>query len=158
METDMRAVLFVDQPHLQRSLGRELGCLGFDVILPVTLDEARQSLQPSRQAPDLVVMNLRNADGATLNLLNMISQAELNMPVVLIAEATDASTARHLSSMDGVILLQIELDNFSSSVRRLCRLKMSGWSGAEHGNSVLASGHRPDARADYADRAHRNLQ
>lgn len=135
----MRAVLFVEQPHLQRSLGRELGHLGFDVILPVTLNEAQQSLQPSFQTPDLVVMNLRNADGATLNLLNMISQAEFETPVVLVAEATDGYTARHRISMNEVIVLPSELHSFSSSVRRLCRLKMRGWSDAEHGSSMPAS-------------------
>lgn len=136
---DMRAVLFVDQAHLQCSLSRELGCLGFDVILPVTLDEARQALQPSLQAPDLVVMNLRNADGGTLDLLDLISQAEVKMRVVLIAEATDVSTARRRISMDGVLVLPTELDSFSSSVRRLCGLKMRGWSTAEHGDTVPAS-------------------
>ena len=135
----MRAVLFVAQAHLQRSLGRELGCLGFDVILPVTLDEARQALQPSLQAPDLVVMNLRNANGGTLDLLDVISQAGIKMPVVLVAEATDVSTARHQVSMDGVVVLPSELDSFSRSVRRLCRLQMRGWFGAEHGDSTLRS-------------------
>ena len=122
----MRAVLFVEQPHLQRSLGRELGHLGFDVILPVTLDEARQALQPSLQAPDVVVMDLCNASGTTWNLLSMISHAEVNTPVVLVASAADVSTARHRISMDGVIVLSNELDDFSNSVRRLCRLKMCG--------------------------------
>jgi DNA-binding NtrC family response regulator len=133
-DSDMRALLFVEQAHLQRSLGRELGRLGFDVILPVTLDEARQALQTSLQAPDLVVMNLRNADGGTLDLLNVISQGEDRTPVVLIAEATDVSTARRQISMDGVVVLPSELDTFSSSVRRLCRLKVRGWSSAEHEN------------------------
>lgn len=132
----MRAVLFVEQPHLQSSLGRELGYLGFDVLLPVTLGEARQALQPSLQMPDLVVMSLRNADGATLNLLNMVSQAELETPVVLVAEATDGSTARRRNE---VIVLSSELHSFSGSVRRLCRLKMCGWSDAEHGTSMPSS-------------------
>ena len=131
----MRAVLFVEQPHLQRSLGRELGYLGFDVILPVTLNEAQQSLQPSFQTPDLVVMNLRNADGPTLNLLNMISQAEFETPVVLVAEATDGYTAHRISMNE----VPSDLHSFSSSVRRLCRLKMRGWSDAEHGTSMPAS-------------------
>jgi DNA-binding NtrC family response regulator len=100
------------------------------------LGEARQALQPSLQMPDLVVMSLRNADGATLNLLNMISQAELETPVVLVAEAADGSTARHRNED---IVLSSELHSFSSSVRRLCRLKMRGWSDAEHGTSMPSS-------------------
>jgi CspA family cold shock protein len=136
---DLRAVLFVDQVQLQRALARELGRLGFDVILPVTLDEARQALQPSLRAPDLLVTNLRNADGGTLDLLGIISQAEVKMPVVLIAEATDVSTARHRISMDGIVVLPTELDSFGSSVRRLCGSKMRGWSAAEHGNTMSAS-------------------
>jgi ActR/RegA family two-component response regulator len=69
----MRAILFVDQVHLQRSLARELGDLGFEVILPITLDEARRAMQPPTEAPDLVVMNLRSAEGGTLDLLDVLS-------------------------------------------------------------------------------------
>jgi hypothetical protein len=138
-DNNMRAVLFVAQAHLQRSLGRELGCLGFDVILPVTLDEARQALKPSLQPPDLVVMNLRDADGGTLDLLGVISRAEVKMPVVLVAEATDVSTARPQISMDGVVVLPSGLDSFSRSVRRLCGLQMCGWFGAEHGDAMPRS-------------------
>ena len=76
----MRAVLFVDQAHLQRSPGRELGRLGFDVLLPATLDEARRSLQLSLHALDLLVMNFRNADGNSLELLDVIWEHALKYP------------------------------------------------------------------------------
>jgi DNA-binding NtrC family response regulator len=95
-------------------------------------------LQPSLRAPDLLVMNFRNTDGGTLDLLDVISLAEVKMPVVLIAEATDVSTARRRISMNGVVVLPTELDSFSSSVRRLCGLKMRGWSAADHGDTIPA--------------------
>ena len=135
----MRAVLFVAPAHLQRSLGRELGRLGFDVILPVTLDEARQALQPSLQAPDLVVMSLRDVDGGTLDLLDVISRAELKLPIVLVVEATDVATARHRISIDGVVVLPSDLDSFSRSVSQLCSLQMRSWFGAERRDSMPRS-------------------
>jgi DNA-binding NtrC family response regulator len=120
----MRAVLFIDQVPLQRSLARELGRLGFDVILPITLDEARQALQPTIYDPDLVVMNLRNADGGTLDLLDVIAEGRIGAPIVLIAEATDIATARHRISLDGIVVLPTDIQSFSRSVRRLCGPKM----------------------------------
>jgi ActR/RegA family two-component response regulator len=121
----MRAVLFVDQVDLQRSLARELGRLGFDVILPITLNEARQALQGlAYHHPNLVVMNLRNAEGGTLDLLNVISEARIATSVVLVAEATEIATVRHRISLDGIEVLPTELQSFSRSVRRLCRLDM----------------------------------
>jgi len=117
---DMRAVLFVSQAHLQRSLGRDLEGLGFDVILPVTLDEARRSLQPSLRTPDLLVMNFRDTDGESLELLDVIWEHELKISVVLIAEATDIATIRHSISLAGVAVLPTERDSFRDSVRWLC--------------------------------------
>ena len=120
----MRAVLFVDQVDLQRSLARELGLLGFDVILPITQNEARQALQRLAYHPDLVVMNLRNAEGGTLDLLNVISEARIATPVVLVAEATEIAAVRHRISLDGLEVLPTEIQSFSRSVRRLCGLEM----------------------------------
>jgi CspA family cold shock protein len=123
---DMRAVLFVAQAHLQRSLGRDLEGLGFDVILPVTLGEARRSLQPSLCAPDLLVMNFRDTDGESLELLDVIWEHELKISVVLIAEATDVATIRHSISLAGVVVLPTERDSFRDSVRRLYGLETHG--------------------------------
>jgi DNA-binding NtrC family response regulator len=119
----MRAILFVDQVHLQRSLARELGDLGFEVILPITLDEARRAMQPPTEAPDLVVMNLRSAEGGTLDLLDVLSAPGPRTPVVLIAEATEIATVRHRVSLEGVVVLPTEIQSFSRSVQRLCGLK-----------------------------------
>jgi hypothetical protein len=74
-----------------------------------------------------------------LDLLDVISKADVKLPIVLVAEATDVSTALHQISMDGVVVLPSELDSFSSSVRRLCGLSMRGRSGAEHGYSMPRS-------------------
>jgi DNA-binding NtrC family response regulator len=119
----MRAVLFVDQVDLQRSLAMELGRLGFDVILPITQSEARQALQWLAYRPDLVVMNLRNAEGGTLDLLDIIAAARLATSVVLVAEATEIATVRHRISLDGIEVLPTEIQSFSRSVRRLCGLE-----------------------------------
>jgi|SRR5690348_298545 DNA-binding NtrC family response regulator len=120
----MRAVLFVDQVDLQRSLARELGLLGFDVILPITQSEARQALQRLAYRPDLVVMNLRNAEGGTLDLLDIIATARIATSVVLVAEATEIAAVRHRISLDGIEVLPTEIQSFSRSVRRLCGLEM----------------------------------
>jgi hypothetical protein len=110
----MRAVLFVDQVDLQRSLAQELGRLGFDVILPITLNEARQALQGLAYHPNLVVMNLRNAEGGTLDLLNVISEGRIATPVVLVAEATEIAAVRHRISLDGIEVLPTETPEFQS--------------------------------------------
>jgi hypothetical protein len=138
-EAGMRAVLFVDQARLQRSLGHELACLGFDVILPVTLDEARRSLQPSLRTPDLLVMDLRGAEDGPMELLNVIAAATPRMPVVLIAEAMNAAAIRRRVAMDGVVVLRNELGSFSGSVRRLCGLTIHGWTAAGHGKTTAGA-------------------
>jgi DNA-binding NtrC family response regulator len=120
----MRAVLFVDQVHLQRSLARELGRLGFDVILPITLDEARQALQRFAYHPDLVVMDLRNAERGMPDLLEVISEARIATSVVLVAEATEIDAVRNRISLDGIEVLSAEIRSFSRSVRRLCGVEM----------------------------------
>jgi DNA-binding NtrC family response regulator len=128
----MRAVLFVDQLHLQRALARELGRLGFDVILPVTVDESRQALQSSAYAADLVMLNLRNAQGDTLDLLDAVSQGGTGTAVVLIAEATEIAAARHRVSLNGVVVLPSEVQSFSRSVRQLCGLETRDWFAVRH--------------------------
>ena len=120
----MRAVLFVDQVHLQRTLARELGRLGFDVILPITLSEARQALQVEYR-PDLVVMSLRNAEGGRLDLLKVIAEARIVTSVVLLAEGAEIAGARHRIAQDRIEVLPAEeVRSFSRSVRRLCSLEM----------------------------------
>jgi DNA-binding NtrC family response regulator len=120
----MRAVLFVDEVHLQRTLARELGRLGFDVILPITLNEARQALQLEYR-PDLVVMSLRNAEGGTPDLLKVIAEARIVTSVVLLAEAAEIAGARRRIAQDRIEVLPAEeVRSFSRSVRRLCSLEM----------------------------------
>jgi DNA-binding NtrC family response regulator len=120
-----RAVLFVDQVHLQRSLARELGRLEFDVILPITLNEFRQALQRVAYHPDLVVMDLRNAEGGALDLLEVIPEARIaTTSLVLVAEAAEIDTVRHRISLDGIEVLPTESRSFSRSVGRLCGAAM----------------------------------
>lgn len=90
----------------------------------ITQSDARQALQRLAYRPDLVVMNLRNAEGGTLDLLDIIAAARIATSVVLVAEATEIATVRHRISLDGIEVLPTEIQSFSHSGRRLCGLEL----------------------------------